>query len=196
MKDQLIKSIQQSFEKSIQLIISICESEIEKIFILKLINYVLKRPDRYNLGFLLLETETKIVGGKEVTTSEVNFQMPDGFGYLCGLRINNLISQTFIDIFPQHKETFIKGGKMLQTINYRLDFAVFKYSILNPKQILKKYCIECDGYDFHSSKDQIKSDNNRIRDLLLRHDYTTMRYLGTEIYNWEESEIGLFIWNL
>ncbi len=196
MKEQLTNSIQQSFEKSIQLVLDICESEIEKIFILKILDYILKRPDGYSLGFVFKEPETEIINGEEVITSEVNFTMPDYFGYLCGFRINDLVKDIFFEIFPQKKESFFDSGEILKEVSYRLDFAIFKYSNFDSKEILKKYCIECDGFDFHNTKDQIKNDNNRIRNLLLRNGYTTIRYLGTEIYNWKESEIGLFIWNL
>ena len=195
MKYQLTKSISKSFEKSIQLIIDICESEIEKIFLLKIINNILKRPDRYSLSFILVESETKIVNGIEVV-SKVNFQMPDSFGYLCGVRINNFISKTFVEIFPQKIVEFENPDNILHIMSYRLDFGIYKYNSIDPKTIIKKYCIECDGFEFHNTKEQIKKDNERVRNLLLQHSYTTLRYLGTEIHNWDENEVGRFIWNL
>jgi hypothetical protein len=196
MKHQLTKSINKSFERSIQLITDICESEIEKIFLLKIIDHILKRPDRYSLSFILVETDTKTINGIEVTTSKANFQMPDDFGYLCGVRMNNFISQTFVEIFPQKQVEFENPDNILHTINYRLDFGVYKYNNIDPKTIIKKYCIECDGFEFHNTKEQLKKDNERMRNLLLRHNYTTLRYLGTEIHNWDDSGVGTFIWNL
>jgi len=32
--------------------------------------------------------------------------------------------------------------------------------------MIKKYCVECDGFDFHNTKDQIKKDNERASNLL------------------------------
>lgn len=196
MKTQLTNSIQQTFEKSLQLVTNICESEIEKIFLLKVFDYILKRPDRYSFSFILKEIDTEEINGVEAIFAKANFQMPDNFGYLCGIQINNLIKSTFVEIFPQQNIEFPNPDNCLQNIKYRLDFGIYKYLISNPKEVVKKYCVECDGFEFHNTKGQIKKDNERARNLLFVHEYTTLRYLGTEIFNWDEREIGEFIWNL
>ncbi|MCE7864997.1 MAG: hypothetical protein DYG99_15780 [Bacteroidetes bacterium CHB5] len=193
MKDQLLNSIHKTFENSLGLVVNICESEIEKLFLLKIVDYAIKRPDRYSIGFILWETDTETVDGKDVITSPVNYQMPDDFGYLCGLRISNLFEQTYFEIFPQKKEEFGDPYEILRTIKYRLDFGVYKYSKHNSESPSKKYCIECDGFDYHNTKDQIKRDNERVRNLLMLKSFTTIRYLGTEIHNWTEDDVGLFI---
>jgi len=43
---------------------------------------------------------------------------------------------------------------------------ICKYLISNSKEMIKKYCVECDGFDFHNTKDQIKKDNERASNLL------------------------------
>lgn len=59
---------------------------------------------------------------------------------------------------------------------YRVDFMFINY--LNDKKIV----IECDGYEYHSSKEQIVKDNQRQRDLE-NAGYIVIRFLGTEIFN-------------
>lgn len=59
---------------------------------------------------------------------------------------------------------------------YRVDFMLINY--LNDKKIV----IECDGYEYHSSKEQIVKDNQRQRDLE-NAGYIVIRFLGTEIFN-------------
>ncbi len=81
-------------------------------------------------------------------------------------------------------------------IKYRLDFGIDKYTNEVPAKISKKYGIECDGYEYHSTKDQLIKDNKRSRNLLLLNGITTTRYLGTEIFNFTENDIGEFLWNL
>jgi hypothetical protein len=195
MINQLQKSIQLSFEKSIKLIVEICESEIEKIFLLKIIDYVINRPDRYSIGFILKGSDTNMINGLEVVTSPANYQMPDDFGYLCGLRIIYLQDNKTIEIFPQLKVKFENPSNFSQPINYRIDFAIYKLEG-DSNTITRKYCVECDGFDFHNTKDQIKKDNERMRNLMLLNEISTIRYLGTEIYNWKDDNIGLFLFNL
>jgi hypothetical protein len=196
MKDQLTKSILDSFEHCLKLVTGICESEIEKIFLLKIIDHVQKRADRYGLSFIITEALTGFVNGDEVITSSVNYQMEGDFGYICGIRITNFINQTNIEIFPQKKVEFMNPENIMHNIRYRLDFGIYKYNFNETENKIKKYCVECDGYDFHSTKDQIKRDNERMRNLLLQNGFITLRYLGTEIHNWDDVGIGNFIWNL
>lgn len=67
-----------------------------------------------------------------------------------------------------------------EDLPYRVDFVVGddtkerKY----PMQIV----IECDGHDYHSSKEQIKKDNERQREIE-NLGYTFIRFSGSEIYN-------------
>jgi hypothetical protein len=196
MKSDLHKSIEKEFAKQIQIVIDLCESEIEKLFILKIISYIQKRPDRYNWGFIIEDVETKIIKDEEVWSSKVNSKLPETAVYLCGIRIYNLIYHTHLEIYPQQDVEFQHIDNFLKTTTYRLDFGVYKFDSTKPKEIIKKYCIECDGFEFHSSKNQLKKDNERMRNILLRHNYTSLRYLGTEIFNMSDQEIGYFVWNL
>ncbi len=193
---RLLESIKKRFQDNIQLIVDICESEIERIFLLKIVDYTLKRPDCLSISFVLKETLTNTINGRDVIVSDVNYFTPSWFGFLCGFRITNSITNTYIEIFPQEKIEYPKHDNILETVKYRLDFGIYKYSEGDSKTILKKYCVECDGFEYHNTKEQIKKDNQRMRNILLIQDYTTLRYLGTEIINLDENSIGLFLWNL
>lgn len=193
MKKKLEKSIYNSFEKYIKLLLEICESEIEKIFLLKIIDYILKWPDTFNLSFIIKESLTETIGGKNIITSKVNLQMPGDFGHLCGIKIT-YFNDIIIEIFPQHAIEIEIG--YYEKFKYRLDFGIFKYDKTNLEKPIKKYCVECDGYEYHSTKENIKKDNKRARNILLSQDFATLRFLGTEIYNWDENDIGYFIFNI
>lgn len=60
---------------------------------------------------------------------------------------------------------------------YRVDFVLYGDILEN-----KKIVIECDGYAWHSSKQQIAYDNQRQRDLENK-GITVIRFSGTEIFN-------------
>ena len=82
-----------------------------------------------------------------------------------------------IQIIPQF-EVLTK-----QKRKYRLDFGLIKSSVENDKIIeLEKICIECDGHDYHSTKEQILRDNTRARELTLE---------GWKIYRFSGSEIQI-----
>ena len=192
----LIDSIRNRFHQNLQLVVDICESEIERIFLLKVVDYILKRPDAFSIGFILKETLTDRINGRDCIVSDMNFTTPSWFGYLCGVRINNLITNTYIEIFPQEKVEYRNHENFHETVKYSLDFGMYKYKQGDCTNILKKYCVECDGYDFHNTREQISRDNRRMRNILLIQEYTTLRYLGTEIVNLDDNSIGMLLWNL
>lgn len=87
----------------------------------------------------------------------------------------------FIDIKPQHKIFYSENKKSINERYYILDFGVFLKESRTEK-LIRKFCIECDGYEFHSEKEHIIKDNKRSRKLLDKDsDFTTIRYLGREI---------------
>lgn len=67
-----------------------------------------------------------------------------------------------------------------EDLPYRVDFVV------GDERDERKYpmniVIECDGHDYHSSKEQIKKDNERQREIE-NIGYTFIRFSGSEIYN-------------
>lgn len=58
------------------------------------------------------------------------------------------------------------------------DFMIFSENYKNDVKII----VECDGYDYHSSKEQIKKDNER--DIILKTaGYDVVRFTGSQIFN-------------
>lgn len=74
--------------------------------------------------------------------------------------------------------------------DYRVDFLLEKYdAIFDPKMLtLTPICdwttqlvVECDGWDYHSSKEQVDYDNRRDQDILRAYAVPTIRFSGSEI---------------
>lgn len=65
---------------------------------------------------------------------------------------------------------------------YRIDFAfVLKKFHDNEWHKISKYAIECDGFDYHHTKEQIANDNRRLRDLTTE-GFTVVKFSGSDIY--------------
>ncbi len=81
-----------------------------------------------------------------------------------------------LEIRPQSE--IIIDGK-----NYRLDIALILNRIKKGKVIdSRKMALECDGYDYHSSPEQKKNDDIRVRKLKINGYKEVFRYSGSEIY--------------
>ena len=117
MVNQLTESIEQSFAKSVKLLVSLCESEIEKIFLLKVLDYVLKRPKEFSVGFIFIDTDTETIDGVEYIDIK-NSQLQGLLGFLGGLRINNLIKKTYLEIYPQKEIEYCSPDNIFQIIDY------------------------------------------------------------------------------
>jgi hypothetical protein len=87
----------------------------------------------------------------------------------------------YIDIKPQYKVFYFENNNSTTKRYYILDFGVFLKERKTDK-LIRNFCIECDGYEFHSEKEHLIKDNNRSRKLLDKdNDFTTIRFLGREI---------------
>lgn len=60
-------------------------------------------------------------------------------------------------------------------------------------KLIKKFCIECDGYEYHSSQEKISNDNSRDMLLITEGDFHTIRYLGTQINRMNTGEIDTLL---
>lgn len=82
----------------------------------------------------------------------------------------------FIDFcIANQQELIMESGN-----KYRVDFYIIvRYE--NQEPINKYLVIECDGYEYHSTKEQIKKDNERQRELQ-KNGYEVIRFSGSEIY--------------
>lgn len=110
----------------------------------------------------------------EPCDSPIEQQMAVGLAYL-------LLNDD--EVFVQPQEVIRARGK-----DYRVDFLLTQYNILfdndgNPYFDWEtRLAIECDGWDYHSSKEQLAYDNKRERDLLVYENLPIIRFTGSEIY--------------
>lgn len=83
------------------------------------------------------------------------------------------------------QETLSAGNK-----DYRVDFLIEMYDVIfDPKaptptpicDWTTQLVVECDGWDYHSSKEQVDYDNKRDQDILCRYATPTIRFSGSEI---------------
>ena len=85
--------------------------------------------------------------------------------------------------FPAiHPQAPVRGA----TGHYRTDFLLeTNVRIKGPHEAAGEYasklCVECDGHEYHSSREQIAHDNARTRDLLAG-GCQVVRFSGSEIY--------------
>jgi hypothetical protein len=178
MSETLLGTITSTFTKLIDTLLSLCDpqSEIERVFLLKIVDYCFRRQDRFSLRFII----------DAAAEGDINIGFPDNVGRLLGISITQFELGSTIEIYPQFNIVSNDEDRRLFDKSYRLDFAFFVYG---PNGALRKYCVECDGFNYHRTVEQIKGDNTRSRQLTVK-DFRTIRYLGTEIFRMEDSDIG------
>ncbi|MBC2838877.1 DUF559 domain-containing protein [Robiginitalea sp. SC105] len=94
--------------------------------------------------------------------------------------------RAFLEVIPQRKVYCKKSEKFYSVdVGLILDFRNH-FGKSNKRYFLG---IECDGHAFHSTKDQIKRDNARTRDLKSS-GWDMLRYSGSEIYNQSDEEFA------
>ena len=115
-------------------------------------------------------------------------QNPDlkEFGYRC-IEGNTPIEKLYYECFSyicwkeRIKLYLIPQYKIeVEDKNYFVDFLIGTEYIDPSKN--NKYVVECDGYDYHSSKEQQAYDNQRQRDIE-NAGYTVIRFSGKEIFD-------------
>jgi hypothetical protein len=185
-------------ENKIQETIELCDknSPIEKEFLLKIIDFVLRNSNKnqsiFGQNYILIfgsefiDNDGEVVEDKDVIDYtgklyQKKFIRIDYSG------IEELNFNRFIEIKPQFKVYNKSNIKKY----FLLDFGVFLYKKGRnqfEKELIKKFSIECDGYEFHSEKEHIIKDNIRNRKIL-EQDFHTIRYLGREIKNLSDDDI-------
>lgn len=174
------------FKRRNDTLLSVCESPIEKLFLLHVIQYFYDQSVETVKFSYIVEDVEPVVNPKNskenILPKKVNFMEKGGcfFLFLKGLQVENL--QITYQILPQYSLS-------ISDKNYRLDFAILIGEKTNVGLISrKKYAIECDGYAYHSTQPQITSDNKRMR-RLIKEGWIVLRYSGSEIYNIGKSSI-------
>jgi very-short-patch-repair endonuclease len=164
-----IKNITQEFEARLNSLIDICESPIEEYFLVNICDYFYSQ----SLMSLRFDFLVRSIDDPYDKTTKIfkrfNYQERgiNVFGLIYGVKID--IGVAIYKIIPQFQHN-----------NYRLDFAIF----IDKPDLKMKFCIECDGHDFHKTKDQNQKDSERTR-ALVKDGWTTLRYTGTELFKWD-----------
>ncbi len=176
-------------ESEVKKVIELCESPIEEELLLKIIEYVSINSITDQSQFIQnykLSINSDFVDNNGVwwdlerPIEEFNDKYFIRI-YNNGYEKRNKEYDKYIDIKPQHKIFYFGDNDSINKKYFILDFGVFLYEN-NSDKLIRTFCIECDGYEFHSKKEHIIKDNSRSRKLLdLENDFTTIRYLGSEI---------------
>jgi very-short-patch-repair endonuclease len=184
-----ISKIHDNTSNYIKEYLKLCETEIEKIFLVNLFQYFFEEKfslktyhyEYYNPEFI------------EFDDFHPYFEYENEHTFDCNLagvvmterkeKITHTIKSEWEKEITLKKYTFIPQYKLvIADNNYRLDFALI-YEIFINDELKKevKIAIECDGHDFHSSKEQIRKDSMRTRKLMSQ-GWRVIRYSGSEIY--------------
>lgn len=190
-----IHKIQSDF---IEELLNLCESEIEKLFFVNLIYYLFDSKFKLN-SFTLPCNEAihrfyfhDLYRLRDVQQGSHSFEeafefenlgyKADALDYIKTIGLgfhdehpfDDFSNRVYYRIIPQYKIKFEK--------NYRLDFAILAQCHHNEKKIETKIAIECDGFEFHSKKEDLQKDNYKLRELTLN-GWKIYKFSGTEIYN-------------
>lgn len=205
----MLNTYNSKLDEKIEKTIELCESPIEIELLLKIIDFVLvnsisslssdEKDYCYNLTFLYDCNWISIRIG-EKNTSNIKLRDPNKEEFEIiyeGIRIDysgyyEKEFSRYIEIIPQKKFSYMEddeiNGLPIVKKEFRLDFGVFLKNY-KTDEIIKKFCVECDGYEYHSKEDRMIRDNERTRKLLTEGDYHTIRYLGKEINDMKSEEI-------
>ena len=185
--------------------LKLCETEIEKIFLVNLFQYFFE--ERFSLKTYHYEyADPEFI---EFDDFHPYFEYENDYTYDCHLagivmterkeksthtlklnkETNHFVKSNLPDESEWTKEitlkkyTFIPQYKlMVGENNYRLDFALIYEKFINDELIKEvKIAIEFDDHDFHSSIEQIRKDSIRSRKLMSS-GWRVIRYSGSEIY--------------
>ena len=202
--NKTVSKITESYESKISEVLSNCDSPIEKVFLIMLLNKALTldsdefefgAEDHRPWGLTLLDSEkiTEIIRKK--------FDFPhDAYGAWRYRYSSFRITLPFMLESSEEKERTQIEKALVITPQYTLfdegavyfiDIGVTIESRYDAEPILiedKKIAIECDGHEYHSSKDQITRDNMRARKLT-KAGWSVLRFSGSEIYADSQNEL-------
>lgn len=165
LKNIIKQEIANYYLKRIDFLLSLCESEIEQLFLLNLIKYF---EDTYGLGDQINInwdfSQDNILPGKYHVNGKNEVLVPHSITFK---------SHVEADVIPQY---LIKTS----TDNFRVDFL---FKVKRYDNTIANFCIECDGYDFHQkTKEQVTRDY--LRDLKLKSlGFTVIRFSGSDLFN-------------
>lgn len=197
-----IGKVNELIQKFIEEHTKLCESEIEKLFMINLIYYFFEEKFDYNKKsksheYLYFDDFKPfyIFKGEENYEEYKYDERIDETGCLCkiiGIIMTETRNEMKLDsnnewVLTQitNDYAFIPQYKVkIDKVRYRIDIGLL-FTMKNNFKIIKeqKIAIECDGFEFHSTKEQIINDSKRTRELM-KIGWKTIRYAGSEINQW------------
>lgn len=212
LKQKILNSNSTDFEFKINEVISMGESQIEKMMLLQLYNYFQKygrigtdeeTNDFCHLEFI--EEEICLWDVNHLTNAEIailedkikrfKFRYNDKksmyykfIGFKCTINQSEsyFLSSNENSLIFRDIEIRPQFYEVMDQNHYRIDIAFIlkRRDWFNDNEIIeeKKIAIECDGYDYHSSPYQKREDDKRTRKLKRKGWREVLRYSGSEIY--------------
>ena len=191
-----------TYNRHLDELLSWCGSPIEKLMILQFYNHFTNYT--FLGGHKRYEDPKFIIHHVDITDDEIEKARARMYNYV----VNGIVYSKVIgfevcigsDPVPLTKwkkdstvwkelEFYPQYEIVIDNQKYRADIAViFNRKIGDDIIETKKLIIECDGYDYHSSKDQKKNDDIRSRALKRDGWKDVLRYSGSEIYSINDQE--------
>lgn len=203
-----VSDITKDFESKISEVLSNCDSPIEKVFLIMLLNKALTLVDASNFEFGLDDDTPDDdyitnVSKKRTELHWAKYTFPhEAYGGVWNYRYSSFKIPLPYAIpllgEAERKRTQI-GRELIITPQYMcsddgiyfIDIGIVLESKYDFEPITvsdKKIAIECDGHEYHSSKEQITKDNIRARKLT-RAGWSVLRFSGSEIYEDSQNEL-------
>jgi hypothetical protein len=180
--NSLVEEVCGFYREKVETLLSICESPIEKVYMMDFIKFYAKNSLRtYTISFSYDHNVFDTYGQLLENHPPEDIHIP-GFRdnnpiYLYGLKISHNDLNLNFEIIPQYIVK-VDGGK-----TFRVDFAIIGKGH-SKKHIEKetdfKIFIECDGYEYHRTPAQINKDNVRAN-YLKSNGWMEFRYSGKNI---------------
>ena len=215
----LLKKIKSHIEKDFDFqmndLLSICDSEIEKLLLIHFFRYLqVKKLDEMELlnefsvpQFILDDQEPhyyKLIGlieDSERIFNEVNQKKyrfaDDSFQKYIGFQVkgNSFDNNEFDGEYHTTRQEICIYPQFFHWINeklHKIDIAVVLNRWKDNKIVeTRKIALECDGYDYHSSPEQKKNDDIRARRLKLNGWKEVFRYSGKEIVQLSDEDFDV-----
>ena len=210
LKESIFKTHLDDFKFKLDEVISMGESQIEKLMILQLFNYFQKygklgndEDESHFSNLKFIEEEICLWEPDEPLSNIERKRLEDkierfkyrnkngmyykNIGFKCTLNNSEPISMNSIDQRLIFRDIEVRP-QFYETVDqnhYRIDLAfILKRRDFDTNKIIeeKRIAIECDGYDYHSSPSQKRDDDIRIRKLKKGGWREVLRYSGSEIY--------------
>lgn len=212
LKNEITNNIVNEFNLQVDEVLSICESEIEKLMLLHLYRYFQKfreNGDWFNRYYELEFIEDEIMLGdpdvslfedkklkervekynyrkvEHVFLKNIGFKVKDVRSE--GISIDTIKTKSiyFDDMIEREFEIRPQYSVAIDGIEYRLDIAIILNRKTADNKIIesKKVALECDGYDYHSSPEQKRNDDIRTRKLKKNGWREVLRYSGKELHS-------------